>query len=66
MLIQVMLSVMCGPERSRRLGAGVGGGRRLKASWMASRGVSASVSLNSAIFKTLNYFLMAKTVVCNN
>jgi hypothetical protein len=27
-----------------RLGAGVGGGRLLKASWMASRGVFASVS----------------------
>jgi hypothetical protein len=28
---------------------------------MASHGVSASVSLNSAIFKTLNYFVMEKT-----
>jgi hypothetical protein len=28
---------------------------------MASNGVSASVILNSAFFKTLNYFIMAKT-----
>jgi hypothetical protein len=38
------------------LGAGVGGGRRLKAPWMASRGVSASVNLiplfqNSELFR---------------
>jgi hypothetical protein len=39
-----------------RLGAGVGGGRLLRASWMASRGVAASVSLiplfqNSELFR---------------
>jgi hypothetical protein len=44
----------------------VGGGQLLRASWMASRGVFASVSLNSAVFKTLNYFVMAETMVCNN
>jgi hypothetical protein len=25
-----------------------------------------SASLNSVVFKTLNYFVMAKTMVCNN
>jgi hypothetical protein len=44
----------------------VGGGRLLKESWMASRGVFASVSLFSLLSKTLNYFIMAKTMVCNN
>jgi hypothetical protein len=44
----------------------VGGGRLLKASWMASRGVFASVSLFPLLSKTLNYLIMAKTMVCNN
>jgi hypothetical protein len=46
-----MPSVMCGPERSARLGAGVGGGQLLKASWMASRGVFAFVSLFPLLFE---------------
>jgi hypothetical protein len=44
----------------------VGGGRLLKPSWMASHGVSASVSLFPLFTKTLNYFIMAKTMVSNN
>jgi hypothetical protein len=44
----------------------VDGGRLLKASWMASRGVFASVSLFPLLSKTLNYFVMEKTKVCNN
>jgi hypothetical protein len=44
----------------------VGGGRLLKASWMASRGVSAYVSLFPLLSNTLNYFVMTKTIVFNN
>jgi hypothetical protein len=49
-----------------RLGAGVGGGRLLQASWMALRGVFASISLFPLLSKTLNYLVMEKTMVCNN
>jgi hypothetical protein len=38
------------------LGAGVGGGRLLKASWMASRGVFASVSLIALLFENSELF----------
>jgi hypothetical protein len=38
----------------------MGGGRLLKASWMASRGVFASASLFPLLFKTLNYFIVIK------
>jgi hypothetical protein len=44
----------------------VGGGRLLKASWMASRGDFAAASYFPLLFKTLNYFVMTKTMVCNN
>jgi hypothetical protein len=44
----------------------VGGGRRLKASWLASRGVLTFRLVHSAVSKTLNYVVMTKTSVCNN
>jgi hypothetical protein len=44
----------------------VGGRRRLKASWLASRGVLAFRLVNSAVSKTRNYIVMIKTSVCNN
>jgi hypothetical protein len=43
----------------------VGGGPLLKASWMTSRGVFSSASLFPLFSKTLNYFIMTKTMVCN-
>jgi hypothetical protein len=51
-----MPSVMCGPVDPARLGAGVGGGRLLKASWRASRGVFASASLFPLFFENSEPF----------
>jgi hypothetical protein len=39
-----------------RLGAGVSGGRLLKASWMASRGAFASASLFPLLFENSELF----------
>jgi hypothetical protein len=53
--------VMCGPERSTRLGAGVGGGRRMKVSWLASRCILAFRLVYFRCFRNPDYVVMSKT-----